>query len=495
MNRCAVYTRVSTDEQDTSIDNQQSYFIDYIQKHQWTLHEIYSDLAISGTETNKRHSFQRLLSDAKQKKFDILLAKSYSRFGRNQRVSLNAIADLISNNIRIIFIEDNIDTQKDMNFIGLWSWLAEQESRKVSERIKLIWKHYNEKGKLHTCTPAYGYDYDESIKNYIINPDEANIVKRIYSMYINGNGLNKIANILREDCIKTKKGGVWASATIKSILSNEVYIGNLIQGKSKSIDVTIKNRKKIPKSDWNKHENSHDAIIDINTFHQVQKLLTERSNNHGHNKHSNVALFSNIIFCGVCESAFTIKRQKHFKNYSPYYSCISYELKGKTFAGHSRLVIYENELKNIIFEYIKELKQNNYEKLKEILNENNKKSKEDKSLEQELKNVEMQLADNIKLTNTLLISLSKEMIDENQFKMQNDFIKKEFNQLTLRKEELFSQIKTIKTTKVDEYYLQKAIDELLNTNNWNNVMIKNAISKIILNIDGSLLIKLKISQS
>ena len=492
MYKCAVYTRVSTDDQNTSIVNQRGYFIDYIKSRGWILFDIYTDEAFTGTETTKRLSFQRLLSDAKEKKYNLLLAKSYSRFGRNQRETLDAIAKLLEHNVRIIFIEDNLDSKRDIGQFGLFGWLAEQEARKVSERIKIVWEHYNRTGKIHSCTSPYGYDYSTEFKNFIVNEDEAEVVKEIFKLYIDeGYGMTKIANNLRDRGIKTKKGGEWANATIRNIITNRVYIGDLVQGKSKNIDVTIKKRKQVDKKDWIIHQDNHEAIISQEMFYRTQEVLKNRSRKHGHNRHSNKALFSNLIECPYCGSSFTIKRQKHFKNYSPYYSCIAYELKGAREAGHSRVAIYEEVLLEGIKKFFERLKQNNFELLKVMIEKDMEKETKSDDLKKELKRVINRINDHTDLSMNLLKSYTKGILGETQFKLQNEQIEEELNILTNKKENLLEQIEISKFKKADKDVLTETINKLLFVENWNNVMLKEAIEKIHVYHTGRINVKLR----
>jgi len=275
--KCAIYTRVSTFDQGTSIINQQEYFKDYIVKQNLEIYEIYSDEAFSGLESSKRQSFKKLIEDAKRNKYHILLSKSYSRFGRNQRETLAALSVLFEHNIRVIFIEDGLDSKRDKGQFGLFAWLAEQESRKISERIKLTWQHYNKEGKVHSTASPFGYDYDKSIKNFTINKKEKEIVILIYNLYLNGNSVNKIANILNDKNYSTKKNAKWHGKTIMLILRNEFYIGNLIQGKSHTIDITIKKTQKINRENWFIHKNNHPPIITDDVFNKVQDLYHERT--------------------------------------------------------------------------------------------------------------------------------------------------------------------------------------------------------------------------
>ena len=491
MGQCAVYTRVSTDEQETSIINQKAYFMDYIEKRQWTLFDIYTDEAFTGTESTKRLAFQRLLLDGKARKYHILLAKSYSRFGRNQRETLEAIAKLRSYGVRIIFIEDHLDSETDAGKFGLFAWLAEQEAQKVSERIKYTWHIYDEKGKIHAPHPPYGYDYAVEQKTFVINTQEAEIVREIFDLYLQGNGMTKIANILRNKGVQTKKDGEWANATIRGILSNEVYIGSLVQGKTRSIDVTIKKRKKIDKKNWIVHEGKLAPIIEKEKFDKVQKEIKMRSGKYGRSRHSNKALFSNLIECPSCGGAFTVKRQRHFKHYAPYYSCINYELKGAVYAGHSRIAIYEEVLIQGLTRYFEILKTDHGEMLERWAEQNEKKVKKPKDLNMALKATDKALAKNTALSMTLLRAFGEGLIGETQFKLQNEEIEKVLKSLTQRKEQLLEEIRTNQSVKGDNEYIKNRIERLLEVKHWTNNMLRQAVEKLYVYGDGTIYVKLR----
>ena len=233
MRKVAFLSRVSTLDQHSSIDNQEEVFKNWLKRNSGCiLYKIYTDEGISGAKGYKRKQWLNMLEDGKKKKFDILISKSYSRFGRNQRETLDAIAMLRNNGIRIIFLEDNLDSEQDSNKFGLFAWLAEQEAQKTSERIKIVWENYNSEGKVHVTLAPYGYDYNKEIKNFVVNDIEADIVRKIFSLYIKGNGYNKIAKLLTENNIPTKRNGKWAGTTVGNMLKNDIYLGVLTQGKT-----------------------------------------------------------------------------------------------------------------------------------------------------------------------------------------------------------------------------------------------------------------------
>jgi site-specific DNA recombinase len=499
--KCAVYTRVSTEDQNTSIVNQHEYFTNYINRNEWELHDIYTDENFSGTESKKRLSFQRMVKDAKLNKYNILLAKSYSRFGRNQRETLNTIAELHALNIRIIFIEDNLDSKRDLGQFGLFAWLAEQEARKVSDRIKLIWNHYDQQGKIHAPHPSYGYDYSKEIKNFVVNKEEAKVVRKIFSLYIQGYGLDKIARTLQEEGVRTKKGGKWANTTIRTIITNQVYIGNLVQGKSETMDVTIKKRKKKDEKEWMIHVDHHKAIISKETFLKVQSLLQERSlkaknNLLGATRHSNKSLFSNIIKCKECNSTLTIKRQKHFKNYSPYYTCISYELQGAKRVGHKRNAIYQETLITYLKDELYDLQTENYKKIKEIFKAKREEEKP-KSVKNELKVIEKKIDEQTRLSMSLLNAYSNGILGQTQFKLQNEIIEKNLKTLIQQREELINRSNNMEVEVNEENELKKNIEKLLNLDEekWTNAMLKEIIEVIYVDIHKNVEITFKYQNS
>lgn len=492
---CGVYVRVSSDMQDSSITNQQEYFNEYIKRMGFTLYKFYIDEALTGTESSKRLSWQTLIQDGINGKYNTLLAKSYSRFGRNQQQTLSAISELIKHNIRIIFIEDGLDSKKDYNNFGLFAWLAEQEARKTSERIKMTWDLYNQQGKIHVCISNYGYDYDKDTKTFVINPEEAEVVKRIFSMYVDkGYGFTKIANILQQEGVKSKKGGQWAGITISGILRNPIYIGTLIQGKSRNIDITIKKRKKIDKDKWYIHENRVEPIISKELFDKAQSIMQERKNKSTYQRHSTASLFSNLIKCACCGSSFTIKRQKHFYNYRPYYSCINYELKGKTLAGHSRNFIYEDVLIEIIKDYFIEIKNNNYELFKKIDDENNKKQEKKPNYQKELNKIEKKINEVNNQSMTLLKLLTEKIINTTQYKLQNEQLSIQLEKLIKEKDYLLLKIQEEENKETKKEDVKNIVEQLIETDTslWTNALLKKCISSITIDLNNNITIDMNV---
>ncbi len=488
MNKVAFLSRVSTNDQHDSIINQEEIFNQWLKKHQdCVLFKKYVDEGISGSKGYKRQAWLQMLSDGQEGLFDILIAKSFSRFGRNQTETLSAIKLLIAQNIRIIFLEDNLDSKEDMSKFGLFAWLAEQEAQKGSERIKMVWQNFNTLGKVHVTIEPLGYTYDKSIKNFIINEEEVPVIKEIFNLYLQGFGFNKIAQILTEKNIQTKKGGKWAGQTIATILRNDFYIGTLTQGKTQTLDVTMRENKKIDKEEWFRHKNHHEAIIDIKIFEKVQEEIKKRSHKATDSyktRHSNTALFSSILKCRNCGATMTIKRKKRMKNYKPFYQCIEYDLHSLK-CGHQSNLVYEDFLIIIIKNKLDEAVKNNYSEINKKLHAKTNLTDKNK-LKVELKNIEKKLEEQGKIGNKLVNLLTSGTITAEQFALQNNIVVKQITELNNRKEKIKNEINKKNDTQEKLAELQENIENLLNTKseNWTNAMMRSIIEKIEISTNG-----------
>ena len=486
MLKVATFSRTSTDNisQSKSIENQEDVYKSWIEKNNCVLYKNYIDEGISGTKGKYRVEWKELIQDGKEKKYDILLSKSYSRFGRNMVETLSAIKELREAGIRIIFIEDNLDSTKDTTNFGLFSWLAEMESKKTSERIKTVFDNFKEKGKIYNCIAPWGYDYDIEKKNFVINEVEASIIRRIFKLYVQGNGTTRIANILTSEGIKGKNGGVIRGNTIKNTILNEVYVGTLVQGKSEGIDVTISKRNKIEQEKWVKHLNNHEAIITYETFIEANKRFkvnSEKAKKHrysikGIERSSNASLFSNLLICSNCGASITIRRKKGKKIH---YNCSEYEKVGDS-VGHTSNRIDEDFLVEYILFRLNELIERDFDIININANIDIK-----KELESQLQAVEKSINEQMKKTRNLINLYDEKVISMNQFKLENETISNTLDSLMKNKEVLEDKIKNIPQ---ETGSFKKDIESVLKipVEQWNNSMLKTIIKKIYINNDGTI---------
>ena len=309
--RVAAYCRVSTDsdEQATSYEAQIEHYTEYISKHPgWVLAGIYADGGISGTNTKKREEFNRLIADCMNDCIDMVITKSISRFARNTLDCLTYIRQLKSKNIPVFFEKENINTLDARGEVCLtiMASLAQQESQSLSQNVRLGLQYRYQQGKVQVCTNRFlGYDKDDE-GNLVINPKEAEIVKRIYQEYLDGKSYYEIGKGLRADGFKTAAGkDVWAASTLRKILTNEKYIGDALLQKTVTTDFLKKERK------TNKGlapqyyvENNHEAIIPRHMYMLVQEEMVRRARletKTGKRRvYSGKFALSSIMYCAHC---------------------------------------------------------------------------------------------------------------------------------------------------------------------------------------------------
>ncbi len=327
--RVVAYARVSTDHDDQkhSYDSQQIYYSKKISKNpNWTFVGIYSDEAISGRQAKNRPGFMSMMKDAVDDKFDLILTKSVSRFARNTLDTLHYVRILRDKKIAVYFEEENVNTL-DMNgelLLTILSAIAQQEAVNLSEHVKLGIKIRAQQGKIVGGTSCYGYIYNKEKKTLEINPVTSEVVKRIFKLYLEGNGTAKIARYLTEDEIPTAMGNKqWEEGVITKILRNEKYKGDLWNCKFYSPNPMAR------KSVRNKGEresyyikNHHEAIIDEETWENVQKEMNRRASKFGEivKRDFNVRYpFSGKFICGFCGKSFSRDNAVSLRN--PKYYC------------------------------------------------------------------------------------------------------------------------------------------------------------------------------
>ena len=334
--RVAAYCRVSTDKLDqaNSLESQQRYFNEYIARNPlWELYEIYVDEGITGTNTFKREDFNRMIKDGKDGKFDLIITKEVSRFARNLLDSIAYTRELREYGIRLIFLNDNIDTdQPDHEFrLAMMASLAQEESRKTSERVKWGQRRRMEQGVVFG-RDMLGYDVREG--KLIVNEEGAEIVRLIYHKYLDeGKGCHVIANELREAGIKTSRFmKEWSYTVILRVLKNEKYCGDLVQQKTYTQSY-LSHKKKANKGelDYVVIKDHHEAIIPRERFEAAQRELQRRHDMHyTKNGFANRYALSGKIICAECGATF-VHSQKKCPNGTKYenWTCITKNRQGK----------------------------------------------------------------------------------------------------------------------------------------------------------------------
>ncbi len=325
MKKAAIYCRLSEEDRNkkselddsNSIQNQKSMLLEYSIQQNWEVYNIYSDDNYTGSDRN-RPEFKRLLDDAQTHKFDIILCKSQSRFTRELELVEKYINGLFPVwGIRFISLVDNADTankgnKKSRQINGLVNeWYLED----MSENIRAVLTNRRKNGFHIGAFALYGYKKDPEKQGHLIVDEEAAaVVREIFTLFSQGYGKTMIARMLNDRGIpnpteykrlhglryqqpRRKNSTLWKYFSISDMLTNEIYIGNMIQGKYGSISYKTKQNKPRPQSDWYRVENTHEAIIDRNLWERVQTLIASRSKpfNIG-----TIGLFAKKVRCANC---------------------------------------------------------------------------------------------------------------------------------------------------------------------------------------------------
>ncbi len=312
------YCRVSTDKEDqlNSLQTQKEFFSEYAEKNNATLVHVYADEGISGTKIKNRKQFLQLLRDAEKGLFDMVVVKDISRFARNTVDLLQSVRQLKALNIETTFLTANMTVLGQSEFVlTVFGALAQEESANMSKRVKFGKRANAEKGRV----PNLVYGYDKVSGDYFnleINEKESLNVKQIYKWYIeDGYGAASIANMLNERGFKTKRNCNFSQNAICRILTNEIYIGKIINGKQEVKDFLTGTREKKGEEDWLVTDRKDLRIIEPEQFEQAQKIMKGRHKafHINHERQSNKYPFSTLIKCKECGWSFrrTVRTYKN----------------------------------------------------------------------------------------------------------------------------------------------------------------------------------------
>ena len=354
----AAYCRVSTDKEDqlNSLEAQKQFFAEYTLRTGDNLVRLYADEGISGTKIKNRKEFLKMMSDAEKGLFDMVVVKDISRFARNTVDLLQNIRKLKSLGIETQFLTANMTSMGNSEFVlTIFGALAQEESANTSKRVKFGKRVNAEKGKV----PNIVYGYDKIIGEYFdmaINPQEAEIVKEIFNLYTEeGYGTAKIASMLNERNLKTKRDCKWSSVAVCRILTNELYTGKIINGKQEVADFLTGQRKEKDREDWVVVERPELKIIDPDTFEKTQEIMVERGKTFKLDKErqSNKYLFSTLIKCKECGWSYR-RTERKYKNTYVRWVCSGRNAKGSESCPNAT-TIEESKLITILTEYFSRL--------------------------------------------------------------------------------------------------------------------------------------------
>ena len=375
----AIYIRLSREdgdkEESDSVGNQKKLLTDYVNgQNELVLYDVYVDDGFTGTNFN-RPAFKRMLKDIKAGKVNCVIVKDLSRFGRDYIDTGRYLErDFPEMGVRFISVTDSIDSMKqayDM-LLPIKNIFNEQYARDISKKVQTAVKTKQKAGEFIGAFTSYGYKKSPVDKNkLVIDEYSADVVRRIFSLYIQGYGKQKIAKLLNEEGIlcpseykramglnyhnpnRLESTTYWSYSTINNILHREMYVGNMVQG-TKHQRMRSK-QKKMAKEDWIIVEDTHEPIIDKETWEKAQSLLHKRTRELDLETNKNI--FAGFVKCGDCGRAMAKNMWRHAdgsKTYSLY--CGTYKRNGKQYCTPHTLPMAV--LEQIVLEDLKTLVQN-----------------------------------------------------------------------------------------------------------------------------------------
>ena len=361
--RTAIYIRVSTEDQATegfSINAQKEKLTKYLEANEWELYNIYIDDGISGKNLKDRPQIKKLIEEIKKKNINNVLVYKLDRLTRSLADLMNLIALFDEYECSLNSQTEKLDTSNAVGrmFLKIIGTFAEFERENLSERVSFGYEQKTREGGYTNVNGVYGYNYVVGKGTLEINPLESEIVRDIYNMFLNGKAMMAIAKEFTEKKVSTKRGGSWSQSTIKSILTNPLYIGKIRYGVNKK----LKNRSFAV-------EGTHESIIDEDTFNKVQDQISIRKKFNIKKLPNINAYFSSVLICEKCGSRFHAKQQiQNGKLYITYY-CNNRQIGKCDCPGISHnkvLEAFEEYIENIKLDESIEIKQD-YDNDQEIL--------------------------------------------------------------------------------------------------------------------------------
>jgi len=479
--RTCAYCRVSTDNEDqkTSYDSQRIHYKNMIEENpDWEFVGIYADEGITGTQTKKREQFNQMMNDALNGKIDLILAKSISRFARNTVDTLNCVRLLREHNVDVYFEKENIHTLGLSNelFLTLYSAFAQAESESISENVKAGVRMKMKRGELVGKYAPYGYLYDKELNKLVIDESKKNIITYIFQEYAKGVGFRTIALNLNNLGIPSSSNLKWCHASVRRIIINEKYVGDLKTGKYYTENV-LTHKKKVNYGEKEQYftSNHHEPIISRELWDKCQEILNIRSKiikpDGNRDKFSRKYAFSSKIFCGICGERFIRRSYKIRSNGKEvaYWVCRSHRNKIEC----SNLIHYkQEELEDIFVIAYNKLFQDSekyinsfMKKVNEVINENQDYNNQ-KKIKEEISKLENKLSNLIDLQ--LEGSISKEILNQKNLEISNKI--KEYEQqlkdtenIELTRKQKLEQIDKISNTLKQYKGLFKFNEEVFNS--------------------------------
>ena len=491
----AAYCRVSTDKMDqlNSLEAQKEFFLEYTKRTGDNLVKLYADEGISGTKIKNRKEFLRMLADAEHGLFDMVVVKDISRFARNTVDLLQSVRKLKELGIETQFLTANMTSMGNSEFVlTIFGALAQEESANTSKRVKFGKKINAEKGRV----PNIVYGYDKTIGDYFnltINEEEARNVRQMFDWYTKeGYGGAKIANLLNDKGLKTKRNSPWSQNAVCRVLTNEIYTGKIINGKEEVADFLTGKRKVKNEADWMITIRPELRIIDDETFDKAQDILKGRYDcfKLSHERQSNRHLFSTLIKCKDCGWSFR-RTVRTYKNTYVRWVCSGHNGRGADSCPNA-VAVDEEELIEVLQEYFADILKGKKKVISYVVQEFQRVYKaKDENVEYE-KELNAQLSKLRKSRQKYMNMYTDDLISREELNKNIGGMRKEI-------ERLENELKMVSYHLTKEEQLEsvlnntfKEIEDVTDVHEMTNEQLKRIIKKIEVDHDGNVDIYLRL---
>lgn len=518
--KVAMYIRLSREdgdkEESSSVTNQRNIITRFINENDnFIIVDEYVDDGYTGTNFN-RPAFQRMIKDIEKGKINTVITKDLSRLGRDYIDTGRYVQRYFpESRVRYIALLDGIDTLEDagMNDIAPFkSVINDMYVKDISKKITSALKERKTAGNFLAVTAPYGYKKNPENKyQLVINEEEAKVVRYIFRLYLQGNGLTKIAKILTEEEIpvpgisrnigttrKTKLYNCWKQTTISRILKNPVYIGNLEQFKRKKVNYKSKKRVTVPKEDRVICYNTHEPIIKKEDFDEVQKIITENKAFSKSTKHD--YLFKGFLYCADCGAKLYLTYSDYaYKKYGEYrYTtvCYTYSKYYNQCSRHSNSIPI---LEKILIENIKKvcnayLNRDLEKELIEMVEKENKRNVLEQEYNKKIDNIETKIEDlNLCIRNLYMDKVKNVITEKDYIELSKNFTQ-ERDKLINEKEELLKLSTNLKNDNNNKEEIEKVAKEFVSLKKPTKELLSRLIDKVTISEDNIITIYFKFKE-
>jgi len=493
--KIAAYCRVSTDKQDqlNSLATQREFFDEYAKRTGDTLVRIYADEGITGTRTKSRKEFLRMMRDAEQGMFQILVVKDISRLARNTVDLLQSVRKLKSLGIETQFLTANMTSMGNSEFVlTIFGALAQEESANTSKRVKFSKKLNAEKGRVPNI--VYGYNKTKGdYFNLAINEAEAGVIRQMYQWYTEeGFGTAKIAGMLNDRGLKTKRNCKWSANAVATILTNELYTGKIINGKQEVADFLTGARVSKDADEWMVTPRPDLRIIAPELQDRAREMMASRARRFklDRERQSNQYLFSTLIKCKDCGWSFR-RTSRTYKNTYVRWVCSGRNGQGADSCPNA-VTVDEDELIGTLEAYFAEVLRSKKNVLRHVVHELNRTCRAENEYAEHEKELRDKRSKLERKREKYMDLYADDLISREELNDQIGGIRREIGHL--ENELRMAEMSIGRGNRVEELIQSTfpTIESITDVRSMTNAQLKKIIQKILVDQNGNVDIRLRL---